>query len=55
MDNNAIDSPEQINQALENDQREQSESLKLEVESACNTGAAEKVDKKLDGPNRPSV
>jgi hypothetical protein len=55
MDSNSIDSPEQINQALENDQLEQSESLNLKDERACNTGTAEKVDKKLDGPNRPSV
>jgi hypothetical protein len=55
MDSNSINSQEQINQALENDQFEQSESRNLKDESACNTGAAEKVDKKLDGPNRPSV
>jgi hypothetical protein len=54
MDNNPIDSPEQINQALENDQLKRNQ-LTQENEKTCKTGAAEKVDKKLDGPNRPSV
>jgi hypothetical protein len=55
MDNKTIDSPEQTNQALENDQLERSQITNEENEKTCHTGAAEKVDKKLDGPNRPSV
>jgi hypothetical protein len=55
MDNHSIDSPEQINQALENDELERKQLENQQEGEACNTDAGQSVDKKLDGPNRPSV
>jgi hypothetical protein len=48
MDDTAINSPEQKNKAREN------EILDQEHNSVFNHEANEKVDKKLDGPDRPA-